>query len=336
MLTRFASILPTTALVRWPGRPPFLPFYHIVSNDRVPHVAHLYDYRSVRAFEADLDFITKHFAPISLDDLLRAASGGQPIRSRVFHLTFDDGMRQVFDVAAPILFRRGVPATVFVNSAFIDNRQMFYRHKTALIINAISGGPSSRPSLRQIASALQLHSHDIRDVAAAVRRINYLNRSILDRLAPIAGIDCQEYLSTEKPYLTTAQLTSWLQKGFTIGAHSIDHPDYKLLPAAEQLRQTQESLRFVSSTFRVPYDVFAFPFSDAEVSKSYFDTVFDSQYPMLDLSFGVSGLRTDYHPRHLHRLQMDGNPFPARQLINTEYASASIRRILDTNIVRRA
>jgi peptidoglycan/xylan/chitin deacetylase (PgdA/CDA1 family) len=333
---RLTSLLDTKSIVRWTDRRLFLPFYHTVSNDSVLHVAHLYEYRSISVFEKDLDFITQHFTPIGLHELVSAVSRGQRFSARTFHLTLDDGMSQVFDIVAPILLRRGIPATVFVNSAFVDNRELFYRHKTSLIIDAITGGSLSRPSLRRIASALQVKSHDIPDVAAALRRITYPNRSILDELAPLAGIDFQEYLSTVKPYLTTDQLHSWHQKGFAIGAHSVDHPDYKLLPVAEQLRQTQESIRFVSNTFRVAYKVFAFPFSDAEVSKSYFDTVFDSQRPMLDLSFGVSGLRTDCHPRHFHRLQMDGNPFSARQLINSEYAASSIRTIFGKNIVRRA
>ena len=41
-------------------------------------------------------------------------------RSRVFAVTFDDAFASVLSLAAPILHRHGVPATVFAPTAFID------------------------------------------------------------------------------------------------------------------------------------------------------------------------------------------------------------------------
>jgi hypothetical protein len=46
--------------------------------------------------------------------------GRQQIDGRYFHLSFDDGFRNVFTNAAPILSALGVPAIVFVPTAIID------------------------------------------------------------------------------------------------------------------------------------------------------------------------------------------------------------------------
>jgi peptidoglycan/xylan/chitin deacetylase (PgdA/CDA1 family) len=43
-----------------------------------------------------------------------------PPASRTVAVTFDDAFRSVYDVAAPVLARAGVPATVFVPTALID------------------------------------------------------------------------------------------------------------------------------------------------------------------------------------------------------------------------
>ena len=40
-------------------------------------------------------------------------------------ITFDDGYRDNLEIAAPILKRRGLPATLFVASGFIDGGIMF-------------------------------------------------------------------------------------------------------------------------------------------------------------------------------------------------------------------
>ena len=38
------------------GTPLVIPYYHMVSDEQVPHVKHLYRYRNVRQFTKDLDF----------------------------------------------------------------------------------------------------------------------------------------------------------------------------------------------------------------------------------------------------------------------------------------
>src|SRR5947209_3002929 len=73
-----------------------------------------------------------------------------------------------------------------------------------------------------------------------------------------------------KPYLTSKQITGLLDSGFTIGAHSVDQPDYSELSFADQVRQTIDSFKFVRETFHLKYGVFAFPFSDYGISKDFF------------------------------------------------------------------
>ena len=53
---------------------------------------------------------------------MEAVEGSGKLDRRCLHLTFDDGFRELHDVVAPILLRKGIPATFFVNSAFIDNK----------------------------------------------------------------------------------------------------------------------------------------------------------------------------------------------------------------------
>src|ERR1700722_6844348 len=61
-----------------------VPYYHMVSDDEVPHVRHLYRFRSVREFVADLDFLLRHYAPVSLQQIVTHLDGGGSLPKRCF------------------------------------------------------------------------------------------------------------------------------------------------------------------------------------------------------------------------------------------------------------
>lgn len=67
------------------------------------------------AFGADLQFLARnHYRCLTLDELLDRVAGRVPGTGREVALTFDDGPRNFFDVAFPLLQQFGMQGTVFV------------------------------------------------------------------------------------------------------------------------------------------------------------------------------------------------------------------------------
>src|SRR5207249_2866314 len=100
-----------------------------------------------------------------------------------------------------------------------------------------------------------------------------------------------EYLSKHRPYLDSEQVNKLIADGFTVGAHSIDHPLYSDIGLAEQIRQTTESVNAIVGKFLLPYSVFAFPFTDRGVTRQFFDEVFGKD--IVQLSFGGDSFQRD-------------------------------------------
>lgn len=104
------------------------PYYHVVSDEILPHVRPLYPYRTVAQFRADLDWLLAHYTPIRWSEIETCRAAQKP----AFCLTFDDGLKEFYTVVAPILEEKGVPCVCFLNSAFIDNKDLMFRYKEAL------------------------------------------------------------------------------------------------------------------------------------------------------------------------------------------------------------
>ncbi|HYQ58821.1 MAG TPA: polysaccharide deacetylase family protein, partial [Draconibacterium sp.] len=107
--------------------PVFLPFYHVVSNKKLPHILN-YPVINEKEFERELDFYLKYFTPVTLEELVNSSTAGN-----CFHISIDDGLKECTEVIAPILYKKGIPATFFVNSGFVDNKNLFHRYKASLL-----------------------------------------------------------------------------------------------------------------------------------------------------------------------------------------------------------
>jgi peptidoglycan/xylan/chitin deacetylase (PgdA/CDA1 family) len=296
-----------------------LPYYHMISNEPVPHVQHLYRFRSAREFEADLDFLLRQFMPVGLEDIVAELDGRAHLPKRCFHLTFDDGFREMHDVVAPILRKKGVPATFFLNTGFLDQGGMAHHNKISLLIDRLPG-QISKQVLREIEALLPKLPKGGNDPISRLLSIRYADRSLVDRIASIAEVDLQQYVVTARPYLSSEDVFHLVRQGFTIGAHSVDHPLYADLSLADQITQTRESMDVIASRFGVRTRAFAFPHSDAGVGPEFFDAMFSQG--TLDVCFGTRGFLRHYYPRNIERFSMEKTFGTAEVIIAREYARA--------------
>jgi peptidoglycan/xylan/chitin deacetylase (PgdA/CDA1 family) len=71
------------------------------------------------AFERQLAFLAEHRRVVPLDDVV---AGRIPSGRPAVAITFDDGYRSVLEEGVPLLERFGLPATMFVPTAFLGDR----------------------------------------------------------------------------------------------------------------------------------------------------------------------------------------------------------------------
>lgn len=76
---------------------------------------------SAARFEEFCRFFRNHFRVVPLSEQLAGRTGDRRTGGTL-SITFDDGYRDNFEVAAPILRKLSLPATFFVTTAFISSR----------------------------------------------------------------------------------------------------------------------------------------------------------------------------------------------------------------------
>lgn len=334
-LRQSSFLLPLRSLINLTRQSLFLPFYHAIQgSEPLPHIHHLYTLRTKAQFVKDLDYLLKYFEPLSLEQLYDIKRGEKKLQKPAFHLTFDDGLREVFDITAPILKRKGIPATIFLNSGFVNNRSLFFRYKVSLLLENLRLGSVTKHQLVKVKELLHLHSVVNSDIAECLLTLKYQDESLIDQLAELLDYSFDDFLEKQKPYLTRDQINKLIKDGFTFGAHSIDHPLYSLLSLEQQLSQTTRSVQFVQQHFNPQINSFSFPFTDDGIEQVFFTRLHEISNTAL--TFGCAGLKQDSAPNHLQRFPMEATTLSADKLIKAEYAYYLIKSFFDKNKIIRS
>ena len=328
-------VLPLSTVRKLASANLFLPFYHIVSDENLPHVNQLFHYRDVNAFENELDFFLQHWKPIGLSDLLSYVNGEGDIPPNSMLLTFDDGFREIHDIVVPILKRKGVKAVFFLCSSALDNKQLLSRNKISLILEHSEHSSLSKAAIGEINTILKEYGHSGKKWEDGLKKLKSNNAEALDVIGDIIDVDFDAYLRTRAPYLSAEQVEDILDNGFEIGSHSIDHPLYEGLDLPEQLRQTKESTQVIKSTFNLGYGAFAFPFNDYGVSKHFFDQIYRDG--LVDITFGSGwGLKEEKCSRHFQRVSFERESAPAESIVRELFQGRIQDRITGNLMIKRS
>ena len=296
--------------------PYILPFYHCVSDVSPTHLKHLYSVRSVKGFKKDIDYIGKRYEFVDLNRFYELAKVNfKGLKKKVAHLTFDDGLRECSDIIGPMLMGMGIPASFFINTTFVDNKDMLFRFKASLLIDKLA---------KQGRKQTSLYNHII--------NLGYKDDSRFRQLAIELEVDFEEYLYNHRPYMSWKQIKNLADDGFAIGAHSKDHPEFRFIDNETALMQIQESMRMVSSHVKGEVRAFSFPFTDFQLDKDFFRMM--KNMIEINISFGTAGIKSDEAHMNFQRIPMECN-YSASEIIGFNKLKAIVRSMIGNNIVRR-
>lgn len=325
LLKKINPFIPFTATFPLPY---VIPVYHVVSNDYLPHLKHIINYKNTKEFEKDLDDLSKLFHFVEWDFFKDNfhIKNNKPYAL----LTFDDGLSQFREVIIPILLRKGIYAINFINPAFIDNKDMMFRLKTSLLIDKIK---SNNKFVRdEMKSYLHLNTNSAEEAIRKIKAIKYENQNRLNDLAHYLNVDFEEFVSKEKIYLNRHDLDFAKSNGFGIAAHSWDHPYLADLPLDSQLSTVKKSINYMIDHHYTD-NCFSFPFTDYNLKKEFFEKMF-AHNTSLQISFGTAGVKQDCITNNLQRIPME-NGFSALEELKFESNYYQLKKLFNKNIIHR-
>jgi peptidoglycan/xylan/chitin deacetylase (PgdA/CDA1 family) len=208
------------------------------------------------SFDALLRGLRSRFAILPLADAV-ARLRARTLPPGALVVTFDDGYADNLQVAAPLLARHGVPATLFVATGYLDGGTMW----NDLVIHAFRS--SRRPALDLSAVGLKafpLASLDERRAALARVLPALKYRPAHEREADARAIlRIAEVDPPSPPMLDRPSLPALARFGVDVGAHTVTHPILAALAPADAEREIIDGKRDLETTLGHAVPLFAYP-----------------------------------------------------------------------------
>jgi peptidoglycan/xylan/chitin deacetylase (PgdA/CDA1 family) len=180
--------------------------------------------------------------------------------SRRVAITFDDGYADQV-LAADVLRARGLPASFFICTGFIDRSHPAWWDEVAWLVRDIAG---DLPASRWLPNGLRIAGRSPTEIrhrvsAAYKLRVGVDGEDFLNWLADCTRRPRLPHIGVPPPWMAWADVRRLRSAGMEIGAHSVTHPVLANLNRAQQRDEIRLSLTRLAEELKEQIDTFAYP-----------------------------------------------------------------------------
>ncbi len=223
---------------------------------------------SRRSFDAQIDYVSKEYEVVSLEELVTIIREQRDVR-RLAVITFDDGWRDNYTNAYPILLQYGIKATIFLVTDYVGTTRRFWPDKIAHILAA---APERRERIPDPLRSwigfdsldLPVHSRSER-AHALIERMKSLppqqRDSFIEYLAGSTGVPL-EGPEQERLMLTWEEVKEMAASGVSFGSHTQTHPIMTVLPIDDARNEILNSKAQIEECLGRDCKTFAYPNGD--------------------------------------------------------------------------
>jgi peptidoglycan/xylan/chitin deacetylase (PgdA/CDA1 family) len=207
-------------------------------------------------FDWQLAVLNRWFTVLSLREAAaRLRSGTLPIRAAC--VTFDDGYADNVTIALPLLRRRGVPATFFVATAFIDGGRM-WNDSVIETVRRVRGDTLDARCLGLGMLLVSSIDHRRRAIANLLEAMKYL--PLEERQGRVEELSSGVSRDLPRDLMMTAEQMRHLHaSGMDIGAHTVSHPILAKLDPERAGIEIREGKNRLEALTGAPVTLFAYP-----------------------------------------------------------------------------
>jgi len=213
---------------------------------------------TAETFDEQLTLLTKHLEVVRPDDI---TSGLDP-RGRYLLITFDDGYRDNYDRAFPVLRAHGVPATFFVTTGFLGRARVTWWDEIAWMVgrsprDTMPPGPYVRAPLGLAAPRRDETRRSLVRVFKALPADQ--TEGFLDFVGTATGSGRCPHAEASALWMTWDMVRQLDDSGMVIGGHTVDHPILGRLSPSDQEQQIRGCAEHLRAELNAPMSFFSYP-----------------------------------------------------------------------------
>lgn len=214
-------------------------------------------------FEKQMAFLSKKYNLLSLKELAEMLMNNQSPPRKSIVLTFDDGWRDNYKHAYPILKKYNVPATIFLTTDFIDTDNMFWFDELSMILSMgkISSGKMAEIIKRNQGDTNESPPQHL-DSDRFIEELKRLDlktiREIITELIKESGLS-PEKIKRQRHMLTWDEVSEMSENNIDFGSHGRSHRILTNINMDEVIQELIESKNRIEEKLGGQAITFSYP-----------------------------------------------------------------------------
>jgi peptidoglycan/xylan/chitin deacetylase (PgdA/CDA1 family) len=229
---------------------------------------------SPKIFERQIDFLKKEYQIISGNEFKTIINSGKKISGNKCLITFDDGWRDNYDNAFPILRKYAVPAIVFISTDFVDTNMKFWTEIVREILSSfrfdhfksIENSDLGLPEYIQelfgqtIKSKNALNSREIQRVIIEMKSLNQEKiKEIVERLKYFRKYEDK---AERRVMLSWNEIEKMSQENIMFGSHTKSHTILTKVNDIEAISELVDSKKIIEEKIKKKVYFLSYPNGD--------------------------------------------------------------------------
>jgi len=261
---RLASIISATGGVKLLERLPqqncliVLNYHRIGTPSETAGDPNLYS-ATPGGLEDQVTWIKRHFHISTLDEAIAFVDGKTTFRKAGILFTFDDGYKDNYDHAFPILKKHNVQGTFFICTSYLGSSQLPWWDQIAFMLKK----SHHAQIVLNYPESLSLDLGGARLQALNRLLEIYKTRPNLDKDLFLREIASATGTGDERPgeriFIDKAELKEMSENGMAVGSHTHSHPLLSHLSPERQLEEVSISKRMLEQDLGIDIQSLAYP-----------------------------------------------------------------------------
>ncbi len=218
-------------------------FYHRFNDGST---GHLLPSLHVREFEKQVAHLKRMYSVVPMDDVADTVAEGMPFGSPVVAITIDDGYRDNYTLAYPVLKKHDVPALVYLTAGLIDTNRGLWLDDMEF---ALTHARENRLSLPEVFGDRLVDISTAEGKGFALKELyrvmlpcdNGERGRVVDALIQSLGLTAEDLSRRERTMMTWDEVKEMAANGVAFAAHTLTHPFLPVLSGDEAQNEIRES-----------------------------------------------------------------------------------------------
>lgn len=239
--------------------------YHGVLGENDPlHEATNNNHVEINAFIWQMEFLKEHYTLISLEEFVKRLRGGAKLNG-LAAITIDDGYRNIYSNASPILVKLGIPATIFLITGLVGTSRLTWYDTVEV---ALQNTQEQKITLEDRNYDLMKNRRSaIKEIKAKLKTMPADAR--LDFIAQLVDKTGAINVENNENY----RLMNWeeVQKlhsnGMSFGVHTYSHPNLPTVAFSDLEHEIDGSTHELADRLSAPIEKLCFSYPDGDYNR---------------------------------------------------------------------